>query len=113
MIIRTPKQIIEQLEYMRKIDMIDYFEWCDILDTDKDIYAKWVLDIETPNDYNLIIMLNSFLEEKLYSHGKINGYLLDPDTTERTYLSFESIEDFANYSAMALYNYPGYAVIQI
>ena len=113
MIIRTPKQIIEQLEYMRKIDTIDYFEWCDILDIDKDIYAKWVFDIEAPNDYNLIIRLNSFLEEKLYSHGKINGYLLDSDTTERTYLSFESIEDFANYSAIALYEYPGYAVIQI
>lgn len=113
MIIRKPQQIIEQLEYMRKIDTIDYFEWCDILDIDKDVYAKWVLDIETPNDYNLIIKLNSFLEEKLYSHGKINGYLLDPDTTERTYLSFESIEDFANYSAIALHEYPGYAVIQI
>ena len=113
MIIRTPKQIIEQLEYMRKIDTIDYFEWCDILDIDKDIYAEWVFDIETPNDYNLIIRLNSFLEKKLYNHGKINGYLLDPDTTERTYLSFENIEDFANYSAITLYNYPGYAVIQI
>lgn len=113
MTIRTPKQIIEQLEYMRKIDTIDYFEWCDILDIDKDIYAEWVFGIETPNDYNLIIRLNSFLEEKLYSHGKINGYLLDPVTMKRIYLSFESIEDFANYSAIALYKYPGYAVIQI
>ena len=50
---------------MRKIDTIDYFEWCDILDIDKDIYAEWVFGIETQNDYNLIIRLNSFLEEKI------------------------------------------------
>lgn len=107
---RTREQIIEQLEYLRKVDDVEYFEWCEILNMDPIIYGKWVFNIEKPNDYDLIVELNRFLEENLYEHDKVNGYMLNPLTEKREYLSFENREDFC---AMALYDYPGSAIVEI
>lgn len=98
---RTREQIIEQLEYLRKVDDVEYFEWCEILNMDPIIYGKWVFNIEKPN---------RFLEENLYEHDKVNRYMLNPLTEKRECLSFENREDFC---AMALYDYPGSAIVEI